>query len=163
MESGRLLCRVKPKENPYPCGNAKRQGGGKWVDDGLPACDAGRSTNVPDNPNCKLRSRPPISEISADSIRNCIRMSCGVAPTAFRMPISRVRSVTLTSMMFMMPMPPTMSDSRNGAQESRHRASNALLALQNLGLVCDLKVVVLRIRGRDVMPVAQKRCDLLLG
>ena len=27
-----------------------------------------------------------------------------------RMPISRVRSVTLTSMMFMMPMPPTMSD-----------------------------------------------------
>ena len=30
-----------------------------------------------------------------------------VAPSAFRTPISRVRSVTLTSMMFMMPMPPT--------------------------------------------------------
>ena len=30
-----------------------------------------------------------------------------VAPSAMRMPISRVRSVTLTSMMFMMPMPPT--------------------------------------------------------
>ena len=29
---------------------------------------------------------------------------------ARRMPISRVRSVTDTSMMFMMPMPPTMSD-----------------------------------------------------
>ena len=29
---------------------------------------------------------------------------------AMRMPISRVRSVTDTSMMFMMPMPPTMSD-----------------------------------------------------
>ena len=30
-----------------------------------------------------------------------------VAPSALRMPISRVRSVTDTSMMFMMPMPPT--------------------------------------------------------
>ena len=29
------------------------------------------------------------------------------APSALRMPISRVRSVTLTSMMFITPMPPT--------------------------------------------------------
>ncbi len=29
------------------------------------------------------------------------------APMALRMPISRVRSVTVTSMMFMIPMPPT--------------------------------------------------------
>ncbi len=34
-------------------------------------------------------------------------MSRPRAPTAMRSPISRVRSVTLTSMMFMMPMPPT--------------------------------------------------------
>ena len=40
------------------------------------------------------------------SIRNCARMSRPRAPTAMRRPISRVRSVTLTSMMFMMPMPP---------------------------------------------------------
>ena len=33
------------------------------------------------------------------------------APTALRTPISRVRSVTETSMMFMMPMPPTSSAS----------------------------------------------------
>ena len=33
-----------------------------------------------------------------------------VAPRALRMPISRVRSVTETIMMFMMPMPPTMSE-----------------------------------------------------
>ena len=33
-----------------------------------------------------------------------------VAPSAFRMPISRVRSVTETIMMFMMPMPPTRSE-----------------------------------------------------
>ena len=32
------------------------------------------------------------------------------APVAMRMPISRVRSVTLTSMMFMTPMPPTSSE-----------------------------------------------------
>ena len=32
------------------------------------------------------------------------------APTALRMPISRVRSVTLTSMMFMITMPPTTSE-----------------------------------------------------
>ena len=44
------------------------------------------------------------------STRNCRRMSLGRAPTAMRMPISRVRSVTETSMMFMMPMPPTRSE-----------------------------------------------------
>ena len=37
-------------------------------------------------------------------------MSCRRAPTALRMPISRVRSVTETSMMFMIPMPPTTSE-----------------------------------------------------
>ena len=34
-------------------------------------------------------------------------MSLPLAPRDLRMPISRVRSVTDTSMMFMMPMPPT--------------------------------------------------------
>ena len=37
-------------------------------------------------------------------------MFFGVAPNALRTPISRVRSVTDTSMMFMMPMPPTISE-----------------------------------------------------
>ena len=32
------------------------------------------------------------------------------APIALRMPISRVRSVTVTSMMFMTPIPPTSSE-----------------------------------------------------
>ena len=44
------------------------------------------------------------------SMRNCTRMSRLRAPMAMRMPISRVRSVTETSMMFMMPMPPTSSE-----------------------------------------------------
>jgi hypothetical protein len=40
-------------------------------------------------------------------MRNWVRISPFVAPMARRMPISRVRSETLASMMFMMPMPPT--------------------------------------------------------
>ena len=49
---------------------------------------------------------PPIRLSVTASMRNCARMSRPRAPTAMRRPISRVRSVTLTSMMFMMPMPP---------------------------------------------------------
>ena len=39
------------------------------------------------------------------SMMNCVMMLRFLAPTARRIPISRVRSVTETSMMFMMPMP----------------------------------------------------------
>ena len=53
---------------------------------------------------------PPSTLITTASIRNWRRMSPRLAPIALRMPISRVRSVTDTSMMFMMPMPPTSSD-----------------------------------------------------
>ena len=41
---------------------------------------------------------------------NCLMMSVRFAPIARRTPISRVRSRTLASMMFMMPMPPTSSE-----------------------------------------------------
>src|SRR5712691_9839662 len=41
------------------------------------------------------------------SVRNCSRISPSRAPTAMRRPISRVRSVTDTSMMFIIPTPPT--------------------------------------------------------
>ena len=53
---------------------------------------------------------PPISERVMASTRNWTRMSRPRAPTAIRRPISRVRSVTDTSMMFMIPMPPTSSE-----------------------------------------------------
>jgi hypothetical protein len=46
----------------------------------------------------------------AASVTNCCLMSRCRAPRARRMPISRVRSVTVASMMFMMPMPPTISE-----------------------------------------------------
>ena len=51
--------------------------------------------------------RPPIRVMTADSARNCRRMEPVRAPRDLRMPISRVRSVTDTSMMFITPMPPT--------------------------------------------------------
>ena len=43
----------------------------------------------------------------AASTRNCPTISRRGAPMDFLMPISRVRSVTVTSMMFMIPIPPT--------------------------------------------------------
>ncbi len=52
---------------------------------------------------------PPIAETAAASIRNCVMIVRRFAPSARRIPISRVRSRTETSMMFMIPMPPTRS------------------------------------------------------
>jgi len=43
-------------------------------------------------------------------MRNCLRMRLGRAPSALRSPISRILSVTDTSMMFMTPIPPTSSE-----------------------------------------------------
>src|SRR5213076_1722242 len=53
---------------------------------------------------------PPTRLSAVASTRNWKRMWRARAPTARRTPISRVRSVTDTSMMFMIPMPPTRSD-----------------------------------------------------
>lgn len=44
------------------------------------------------------------------SIRNWLRMSIPLAPTLILKPISRVRSVTLTYIIFMIPMPPTIRE-----------------------------------------------------
>src|SRR6185312_13987177 len=44
---------------------------------------------------------PPANPSTDASTRNCRRITAGGAPSAFRSPISRVRSVTDTSMMFM--------------------------------------------------------------
>ena len=52
---------------------------------------------------------PPTALKVTASIKNCARMLPRFAPMALRTPISRVRSVTLTSMMFITPIPPTIS------------------------------------------------------
>ena len=54
---------------------------------------------------------PPKIDSTTDSVSICAMMSDRRAPSALRRPISRVRSVTTISMMFMMTMPPTTSDS----------------------------------------------------
>ena len=54
--------------------------------------------------------KPPVTLIKIDSIKNCARMSMPFAPILIRKPISRVRSVTLTYMIFMIPIPPTSSE-----------------------------------------------------
>ena len=89
-------------------------------------------------------------------------MCQGLAPTAMRTPISRVRSVTLTSMMFMIPMPPTTSDTTAMAASRAVSAWRALLlGVGDLGQVADVEVVV--VGGAEVMAVAEERRDLGLG
>ena len=53
---------------------------------------------------------PPTVEITIASVKNWLKISVPVAPTALRMPISRVRSITETSMMLAMPIPPTTKE-----------------------------------------------------
>ena len=50
---------------------------------------------------------PPMRQRMILSTMNCRRMARGGAPSALRTPISRVRSVTDTIMIFITPMPPT--------------------------------------------------------
>ena len=74
--------------------------------DGMP----NDATNVLAPTPTRTPISPPVTDISTDSMRNCSEMTGPVAPTAMRRPISLVRSVTETSMMFMMPIPATRSE-----------------------------------------------------
>src|SRR3977135_3267888 len=53
---------------------------------------------------------PPARLMTVASTRNCSSTCARRAPIAMRMPISRVRSVTDTSRIFMIPTPPTRSE-----------------------------------------------------
>ena len=63
------------------------------------SCEAPIPTTIP--------IAPPTREMTMASIKNCVIIVRYVAPKALRTPISRVRSVTDTSMIFIIPMPPT--------------------------------------------------------
>ena len=52
----------------------------------------------------------PSAESTEVSTRNCVIMSDCLAPSARRIPISIVRSLTVASMIFMIPIPPTKSE-----------------------------------------------------
>ena len=88
-------------------------------------------------------------------------MSFVFAPTACRRPISLVRSVTDTSMMFMIPMPPTISDTDAMAASSIDiTLRRGFLRGEHFLQVADGEVVVLI--GLDVVPLAQQRRHLVL-
>ena len=57
-----------------------------------------------------MPNTPPATHSMTASSRNCFVMSRRRAPSDLRRPISRMRSVTFVSIMFMMPMPPTNSE-----------------------------------------------------
>ena len=63
-----------------------------------------------DEPGQARPAAPPASPSTEASTRNCRRISRGVAPRALRRPISRIRSVTETNMMFITPIPPTSNE-----------------------------------------------------
>src|ERR1035438_4844638 len=75
---------------------------------------------------------PPTLARTTASIRICVMISPCRAPTALRMPISRVRSVTLTSMIFMITMPPTTSEMQaTGTTTAAIRPRGSQEALEN--------------------------------
>src|SRR5437016_1403050 len=82
------------------------------IDQGATAAGSGVSAaTAPASP--MPRTTPPVAPAVASvaaSTRNCRRMSRRRAPSDLRIPISRVRSATAISMMFMMTIPPTTSD-----------------------------------------------------
>ena len=85
-------------------------------------------------------------------------MSPRRAPIAMRMPISRVRSVTETSMMFMMPMPPTSSEIAGDAhQQEGQRLLLRLRRRHELVGAADGEVV--GATGGDVVPLLKQRGD----
>ena len=59
-------------------------------------------------PNTPMR--PPTNESIVASIRNWAKMIRFGAPIALRIPISLVRSTTVTNIIFVIPMPPTNSE-----------------------------------------------------
>ena len=66
-------------------------------------------------------------------------MSVRWAPIALRMPISRVRSVTVTNMMFMTPIPPTKSEIPATAPSSSVNVPVTVLTVSRIEL--GLKIV----------------------
>ena len=66
---------------------------------------------------------PPLTSVSRNPSRKNCRWICAVvAPSALRTPISRVRSRTATSMMFITPRPPSAErDEADGHEEVLHR------------------------------------------
>ena len=102
---------------------------------------------------------PPNAASVTASTRNCSSTSRAIAPTARRVPISRVRSVTDTSMMFMMPTPPTIRLTAATAPSSAVSTRVELVnALRDLLEVAHVEIVVGAVA--NLAPLAQQRFDV---
>ena len=109
----------------------------------------------------RMPMSPPVRLSTIDSIRNCLRTAEERAPIAMRMPISRVRSVTETSMIFMIPMPPTSKrNARDAAKQHRHDAVGLVGRLGHVRHVAHGEVV--RLIRREFVALAQEFRDLRL-
>src|SRR5437660_1173508 len=126
-----------PKNNPTAALNtkARRMASGEIS---VFQCAIRDSTMAPPEPST-TPIRPPKRHNTSASTRNWNMMLNRVAPNALRTPISRVRSVTDTSMMFMIPMPPTstlpdhcvavgIEQRRDGAADHRHPPPRRIVA-----------------------------------
>ena len=82
-------------------------------------------------PPTMMPAMPPARLIITASLRNCASTSLCVAPTARRTPISLMRSRIDASMMFMIPIPPTIErDRRDRAEHDVEDRLRVLLLLQ---------------------------------
>lgn len=79
-----------------------------------------------------IPSIPPDTVSITDSTRNCSIMSLFLAPIAFLMPISFVRSDTVTRRIFITPMPHTMSDIAATPQRNALSMVVMLLAVSSI-------------------------------
>ena len=99
---------------------------------------------------------------TTDSTRNWRRISRGRAPSAMRMPISRVRSVTETSMMFMMPTPPTTKEMAAMAESIPVKAP--VMTLNTLAISAVLRISKSGFAAvGNAMAFEEKSPDLFLG
>ena len=158
-EPRRLARRVEAEEHADDRGESEREADRAHARISVrhPANARPRPTR---SPRARCHTSEPITRSVTASTRNCVRMSRARAPTASRSPISRVRSVTDTSMMFMMPMPPTTSDTEATAASSRPKTSARFRAcLHHLGHVLDRERIVWPCTR---WPLPQNRRDLLL-
>ena len=100
-----LTAGIMPKRMPMTMENTTATRlAGRLTDEGVP--DREEITRLNTIP-AATPSTPPMLVRVAASVRNCRRMRRFRAPMAYFSPISLVRSVTVTSMMFITPMPPT--------------------------------------------------------
>ena len=90
---------------------------------------------------------PPKEDKTTASTRNCIITSLSSAPMARRVPISFVRSVTETNMMFIIPIPPTR---RLTAATALRRAVNILVVLASIE---DISFRSITVKSSSSVPV----------